>query len=121
MKMTKSVSMLVSALVLVGLSAPAFAELCVQGRKTEVYWKGEWYKATITQGEATRCRVTYEGYGSEWDEWIGPERMKIKVLWKGEWYPARAVRREGANYLVHYDGYTDDDNEIVPVSRMQVR
>ncbi|MFZ6744418.1 agenet domain-containing protein [Undibacterium sp. JH2W] len=116
-------SALLSSLAILALcfSSSAFAELCTVGRATQVLWKGDWYKATITEASPDKCKITYIGYTADDDEWVGPERLKIKILWKGDWYPGRVIKKEGANYLIGYDGYSSDDNEIVPLSRIQVR
>jgi hypothetical protein len=112
----------IASLVLtVSISTSAFADLCVVGKKTDVLWKGDWYKASIVEVGKDECYITYTGYDKSYDEWVGPSRLRIKVLWKGDWYPAKVVKREGKNFLISYDGYGSEDNEIVPVSRMQVR
>jgi hypothetical protein len=117
----KSMRPLLGGLLILMTSTSALAELCTVGRDTEVRWKGEWYKARITEASPDQCKVTYAGYSSTDDEWVGPGRMRIKVLWKGEWYPAHVIRKDGDRYLVHYQGYTNQDNEAVPLSRIQVR
>jgi len=121
MQVKKSLRLAMGAVLLLVASSSALAELCTAGRKTEVLWKGEWYKATITEANLDKCKITYTGYSKDDDEWVGAERLKIKVLWKGEWYPAKVVKKDGANFLVSYDGYGSDDNEIVPLSRIRVR
>ena len=110
-----------SALAASVISTSAYAELCTVGRNTEVLWKGTWYKAKVTEAAPDKCKITYDGYTKDDDEWVGPDRLKIKVLWKGDWYPAKVVKKEGANFLVNYDGYTKDDDEIVPLGRIQIR
>ena len=102
-------------------STSAFAQLCVVDQKTEVLWKGSWYKASVVKAGSHRCFITYSGYDNSYDEWVGPERLKIKVLWKGEWYPASVVSKEGDEYLVNYDGYKSSWDEVVPVRRIQIR
>ena len=102
-------------------STSAFGQLCTVDRKTEVLWKGSWYKASVVKAGTDRCYITYAGYDDSYDEWVGPERLKIKVLWKGEWYPASVVSREGDEYLVNYDGYKSSWDEVVPVRRIQIR
>ncbi len=121
MQSKKSHRLLMGAVFLLIGSSSAYAELCSVGRNTEVLWKGAWYRATISEANPDKCKITYTGYTKDDDEWVGAERLKIKVLWKGDWYPAKVVRKEGANFLVSYDGYGSDDNEIVPLSRIQVR
>lgn len=103
------------------MATAAQAQLCTVGRSTDVLWKGNWYKAKITEAKPDLCKVTYDGYTKDDDEWVDPTRLKIRVLWKGEWYPAKAIKKDGNNFLVSYDGYGAEDNEIVPPSRMQLR
>ena len=120
MKIIKSIQV-IGAILVFAASTSAFAELCVVGKKTEVLWKGSWYKASVVEAGKNRCFITYAGYDNSYDEWVGAERLRIKVLWKGDWYPARVESREGSDYLISYDGYKSSDNEVVPISRIQVR
>lgn len=46
------------------------------GDTVNVLWKGQYYAATIMQTEPDRCFVHYNGYGSSWDEWVTPGRIK---------------------------------------------
>ena len=78
-------------------------------------------KATVTDVSGVQCKITYAGYGKEYDEWVGPDRLTIKVMWKGAWYPAKVLRQEGGGYMVSYDGYGSEFNEVVPVSRIEAR
>ena len=67
-----------------GLALAAFASLALSsagfaytaGDQVEVLWKGTWYKATVlsTKGGAT-C-IHYDGYGKNWDECVGKERIR---------------------------------------------
>ncbi|GAB2876096.1 hypothetical protein GCM10027277_51850 [Pseudoduganella ginsengisoli] len=121
--MKKSVAASLPLLAMLAFSATTAtaAELCRVGQNVDALWEGKWYKASVTSTSDSQCKITYPGYGKEYDEWVGPDRLKIKVMWKGDWYPARVVRREGSNYLISYDGYGQEDNEIVPVSRIAAR
>lgn len=121
--MKKSIAATLPLLAALAFSATTVtaAELCRVGKNVDVLWQNQWYKATVTATGEGQCKVSYTGYTKDYDEWVGPDRMKIKVMWKGDWYPAKVVRREGANYLINYDGYSADENEIVPVSRIEVR
>ena len=102
-------------------STSAFGQLCTVDQKTEVLWKGGWYKASVVKADTNRCFITYSGYDNSYDEWVGPERLRIKVMWKGDWYPAAVVSKEGDEYLVTYDGYKSSSDEVVPVRRIQIR
>mgnify|MGYP000995256346 CR=1 FL=1 len=88
------------ALSLALAAGSAHAELCMLGKNVQVLWKGEWYPASVKKNETTRCYVSYKGFSSDDDEWVGPERLKIKVLWKGDWYNAKQVEDgdQGGNH-----------------------
>ena len=42
----------------------------------KVQWNKEWYKATILRSWEGLHLVHYVGFGPEWDEWVGPERIR---------------------------------------------
>jgi hypothetical protein len=42
----------------------------------EVEWRGNWYKASIIRRDGKKTQIHYVGYGSEWDEWVTPERIR---------------------------------------------
>ena len=109
------------AFTLGSLAFAANAELCTVGAATQVLWKGDWYPATVKKAEPSRCYITYKGYDSSDDEWVGPDRLRIKVRWKGEWYPARVLKVKGDLYTIRYEGYSSDDDEDVPVGRITLR
>ena len=120
--MQQKTKVLALGALLLGLaSTSAMADLCAPGKKADVLWKGEWYPAKVVKVEPGRCFITYTGYDASYDEWVGPERLKIKVSWKGEWYPAKVLAKEGDKYKIHYDGYASSDDEVVPVSRIEIR
>jgi hypothetical protein len=49
------------------------------GQKVEVEWKKKWYTAKILEVKGGSHFITYDGYGSEWDEWVPSNRVrKIK-------------------------------------------
>jgi RNA binding activity-knot of a chromodomain len=41
-----------------------------------VEWHGYWYPAEILRQSGAKHFIHYRGYGPEWDEWIGPERIR---------------------------------------------
>ena len=41
-----------------------------------VDWKGTWYPAEILSSANGSYFIRYSGYGSEWDEWVTPDRMR---------------------------------------------
>lgn len=46
------------------------------GDRVEAYSSGKWYPGKIVEAEAARWKVTYDGYSSRWDEWLGADRIR---------------------------------------------
>lgn len=46
------------------------------GARVNVEWSGRWYPAQILQARDGRYLVRYDGYGSNWDEWVPPSRIR---------------------------------------------
>lgn len=46
------------------------------GDKVMVKWKGNWWKARVIGVGKKSYKIHYDGYGAEWDEWVGPGRIK---------------------------------------------
>lgn len=59
-------------------SGAAAENLCVPGRAVSVLHGGKWYAAKVLKGPDAMgtCLVAYDGYGSNWDEWVNPSRMR---------------------------------------------
>lgn len=105
------------------------------GEKVLVQWKNKWWKATVLQAEGDRFYISYDGYASSWDEWVGPERIRpratsggqfapgdaVRVKWKGSWWKAHVVQVQGNRYYISYDGYSSSWNEWVGPSRIRSR
>lgn len=120
-------------------AAPVWAQtpVCSVGDKAEVLWKGKWYGARVNRVNETQtqCFIRYDGYGSEWDEWVGADRIKVagrampgfkvadpvQVLWKGKWYPASVIAVGQGQWRVHYDGYGAEWDEWVGPGRIKAR
>jgi hypothetical protein len=45
------------------------------GARVKVEWEGEWYPAKILQVKGGSHYVAYDGYGTEWNEWVPSERI----------------------------------------------
>src|SRR5262245_20501356 len=117
---------------------PTDAGACAAGDSAQVLWKGTWYPAAVLKAKGTECFIHYNGYGANWDEWVGPDRIRItssgasapaavtnfsggdpvSVFWKGSWYPAHVLEKLGEDrYRIHYDGYDSSWDESVGPSR----
>ena len=56
--------------------APAPAQGGYQiGQSVQILWKGKWYPGKILDASRNRYYITYDGYSSSWDEWVGPARL----------------------------------------------
>jgi hypothetical protein len=55
-------------------SAPLRAQ--AQPERIEVKRGNSWYPATVLKREGTRVQVHYEGLSSDFDEWVGPDRIR---------------------------------------------
>jgi pentatricopeptide repeat protein len=47
------------------------------GRTVEVESEGGWWEAEILEVRGSRYRVHYVGWGDEWDEWVGKDRLRF--------------------------------------------
>jgi hypothetical protein len=129
------------------LATPALAQpVCSVGDKAQVLWKGAWYGARVQRvnEEQTKCYIRYDGYGSEWDEWVMGDRIKVvqsaagggaastpvagwrvgddvMVYWKGQWYPASVIAASPGRWKIHYDGYAKSWDEWVDSGRIRGR
>jgi hypothetical protein len=41
-----------------------------------VEWHGTWFPAEVLSRDGSRHFIHYSGYGPEWDEWVGPARLR---------------------------------------------
>ena len=99
------------------------------GEKVNVIWNGTWYKSTILEIKNGKFKVHYDGWGSEWDEWVTSDRIKVwsfkvgekvQVLSNGIWYKASILQSgNDGTYKVHYDGWGVEFDEWVPIDRIK--
>lgn len=47
------------------------------GTVVEVLWDGEWYRATVLKSRGARYFIHYDGWSSQWDEWVGRDRLRF--------------------------------------------
>lgn len=67
------------------VSQAAMADpICDLNETVSVYWakdantRGKWYSAKVLKvnGDGSQCYVRYAGFDSNWDEWVGRDRLK---------------------------------------------
>ena len=102
-----------------------------------VAWGGSYCPAEILAHlDAGRVAIHYVGWGSEWDEIVGPARLayelgrspkrarvgeQLYVEWQGSYWPARVIGLDGSNARIHYEGYGPEWDETVGADRLRVR
>lgn len=47
-----------------------------RGERVEIYWSGQWYKGSILAVRNKEYKVNYEGWGTLYDEWVSPDRLR---------------------------------------------
>lgn len=119
-------AILAAALLAAGLPAqalppdsPAPAGLCVKGRAVSVSHAGSWYPARVLDGpdRMGTCLVSYDGYGSNWDEWVGPARLRPATTAAGapaadRKAPSAASALPGSVPPGRYGCYTFDSGQL---------
>jgi hypothetical protein len=46
------------------------------GQTVDVYWGSRWWPGRVLNRDGSRYRITYDGWSSSWDEWVGPDRLR---------------------------------------------
>jgi hypothetical protein len=119
---------------------PALAVAPQRSRSVEVLWGGQWWAAEVLESRAGITRIHYTGWGPEWDEWVGPERIRsvapaapaaplkgarvgqqVDVEWHGSWWPAEVVAMKNGFYKIHYTGWGTEWDEWVELPRLRGR
>lgn len=49
----------------------------VSGQRVEIQWRGGWWPGRILNARHGKFRITYDGYGPEWNEWVGAQRLRV--------------------------------------------
>jgi len=57
-------------------ASPVASSAFSVGDAVEVNWKGSWYKASVLAVKDGKTKIHYDGYGSNWDEWVGASRIR---------------------------------------------
>lgn len=95
----------------------------IEGKRVEVEYSGDWYKAKTLETNDSEVRVLYIDYQSE--EWVEPERIRpylpdmfavgdeVEAQSDEEWYPAKVKKAWYGLHLVSYDYYSDIWDEWV--------
>ncbi len=44
----------------------------------DVLWGSSWYPAKVLKVDGQRYFIHYDSFGSNWDEWVGPDRIRLR-------------------------------------------
>jgi hypothetical protein len=48
------------------------------GDKVEVRWNGTYFDATVLEVKDSKYKITYEGYGKSWDQWVTSDSIRSR-------------------------------------------
>jgi len=68
---------LATLLTAVLLTLQLLAQDYKKGTNVEILWSGSWYKGSVIDVKEKQYKVTYEGWSSSWDEWVGKDRLRL--------------------------------------------
>lgn len=71
--MKKMTTILMAVLLTLQLLAQDYKK----GTKVEILWSGSWYKGSIIEVKDKQYKITYEGWSSNWDEWVSKDRLRL--------------------------------------------
>lgn len=108
---------------------PAFTGEISPGTLAFALWKGRWWAAQILSKSGELYCIHYDGWGSNWDEYVSSERLcqppapidakvgdAVSVEYRGAWYAARVLAvHEDGRLRVTYEGWDASwDEDVVP-------
>lgn len=106
------------------------------GILVEIKWKSAWFLGRILEKRDGKAKVHYVGWGDNWDEWVGPDRLRkagdykvgdvLECEWKGAYYKAKIIEFKGDpgkpetnQYKITYPGWDKKWDEWVAVKRLR--
>jgi hypothetical protein len=106
------------------------------GAKVEVQRNRQWFPATVIQPFGDRFLIHYEGFGNEWNETVGLDRIRalpgpgsardykvgerVLVVMANRHAAAEITAQAGpTSWRVHFDGYGPDVGEVVGPDRLR--
>eukprot|EP01107_Rhizomastix_libera_P002846 TRINITY_DN14912_c0_g1_i1.p1 TRINITY_DN14912_c0_g1~~TRINITY_DN14912_c0_g1_i1.p1 ORF type:complete len:203 (-),score=48.63 TRINITY_DN14912_c0_g1_i1:40-648(-) len=63
-----------------------------EGDKFEAFWRVQWYKATALQVDGRFIKIRYDGWDSNYDEWVTKD--KIRVIGSEEKHPSEGPKEK---------------------------
>lgn len=102
----------------------------IEGKRVEVEYEEEWYKAKILKRNNGETLVQYIGYDQE-QEWVEEERIRpykpemfavgetVEVEYEEEWYSATVKKAWYGLHFVSYDDFSEEWDEWVGSDRIR--
>lgn len=102
------------------------------GRRVEVEWEGEWYRALVIDRDGDRFLVNYYSFPDQDNEWVEKSRMRVptqktyqqgrrvRIDSDGQWYSGKILKVRHDLHLVSFDDWGTEWNEWVPASRLKL-
>ena len=118
------------------------------GQEVELRFHGHWYAAHIVrQIDPTHWEVSYDQYDAEWNQLVGPDRlrerqpppppppppgqpvttfarlsrgMQILVEYHGTWYAGRVLAVRTGGVRIRYVGYGREWDETIGLDRVRL-
>jgi hypothetical protein len=94
-----------------------------------------WYPGRIEAVDGKLYTVSYDGYRDDWNETVGPERLKplpkrtpagtlgvgsaVWINWGGSWHRGQILAVTKRGYKITYDGYGSNWDEVVTRARLK--
>ncbi|NMG55543.1 hypothetical protein [Aromatoleum aromaticum] len=114
-----AVGLPLSVAALADAAEASASALCVKGRAVSVLYGGDWYPAKVLDGpdRMGTCLVSYDGYGSNWDELVNAKRMRSAAARQAQTVltdPATAPASAGSDAVPagKYGCYTFDNGQL---------
>ena len=93
------------------------------GDLISVDWENNSYDAKINKVDKIFYKITYLGWGEEWDEWITKNRIrgnkKVEIKSGEVWYPGEIIQNKNNKFFIRYNGYDFCFDEWVDSSRIR--
>ncbi len=117
------------------------------GDKIEVQYTGggSWFKAEVLETKDGSYKIRYNGYGSSYDEWVTPAKMrriagalpttgqmgagaattnfkvgdKVEAYAGGAWYKGAVIDAQATSYKIHFDGWGNSFDEWVQADNVR--
>jgi hypothetical protein len=116
----------------VAVARPAPTRPAAQRRALEVVWGGSFWPAETLERRNEMTKIHYSGWGSEWDEWVEPTRIRppthslgsahagqrVEIEWHGSFWPGEVIATRSGFFKVHFAGWGAEWDEWVEIARL---